>query len=645
MQPSEEFIRREPYFTIVTDPRYLAANRTAEAEREFFRSGENDVAEIYDIARQRVVVNFAPRRVLEYGCGIGRLAVALAQRAEHVTAVDISPAMLAAARRADNVSYIRAAELNDSKFDLVTCFLVLQRLPRHAGLALVRQLLDRLDDGGVLVAQVPFHRPPKPLGWLRERVPGINALANLARRKPLDTPLIPATAYDVGEIVRIVREAGCSDPYLVFTRHGDADAVVLYTRRLPRREEQAAARDETFIDVDDLIARSSLDDLNRTAERYFASITQWDEHLAKPFSRADDAPAMLINLAVLLQGLRLSPGDVVLDFGGGTGWLSRFLTQLGCRAIVLDVSATALDMARALYERMPVAGAQPAPQFLHFDGHRIDLPDASIDRIVCFDAFHHAPNPGEMIREFARVLKPGGIAGFAEPGPHHSQTPQSQFEMRTYGVVESDIHLEQIRDAAMDTGFAEMRVAALNVPPFHLTVEQYNDLLDGGPTAMRWDEWSRAFMRDVRDFFLVKRGETALDSRHGHALACVIEAGLKPGLPNVVHVVARNTGRALWLPSGVEPGAVNLGCHLYDADGKLIRFDHAWADLTPDKRAVAPGETVETTMTLPPLEAGRYRLEFDLVAARVGWFAQFGSKPALVLLSREDGEGSPAAQT
>src|SRR3984893_8684979 len=106
MKPSEEFIRREPYFTIVTDPRYLSANRTPEAEQEFFRSGERDVAEIYDIARQRVVVNFAPRRVLEYGCGIGRLAVALAGRAEQVTAVDVSPAMLAAARRADNIEYI-----------------------------------------------------------------------------------------------------------------------------------------------------------------------------------------------------------------------------------------------------------------------------------------------------------------------------------------------------------------------------------------------------------------------------------------------------------------------------------------------------------------------------------------------------------
>jgi SAM-dependent methyltransferase len=636
MRRSEGFIQREPYFFILTDPRYLSARRTAEAEREFFRSGERDVAEIYEIARQRVMVAFMPRQVLEYGCGIGRLAVPLAERAEHVTAVDASPAMLAAAKSAPNIDYVSvdAFRASPAKFELITCYNVLQRLPRAQGLALLRELLERLDHGGVLVAQVPFHRP-SPLvktvaGWVREHVPGTNALVNLARRKPLDTPLFTTQTYDVEEITAMVRAAGCGDPYLVFGKHGDAEAVVMYARKRPRVERTDMARDETFIDVRDMIAQHSIEDLNRTAETYFSSLVNWDHHLAKPFSSMDEAPAMLINLATLLQGLRLSVDDVVLDFGGGTGWLSRLLTQFGCRAILLDVSATALRMAQELYARLPVIGTQPEPRFLQFDGRRIDLPDDSVDRILCFDAFHHAPNPDEVIREFARVLKPGGIAGFAEPGPRHSQTPQSQFEMRTHGVVEADIDIEAIRAVAFDAGFAQMRIAALNVPPFHVTVEQFNDLLDGGPTAARWNEWTRAFMHNVRVFFLLKSGEMALDSRHGEALACTIEARIID--PTHVHVSARNAGRALWLPSGVAPGAVNLGCHLYDADGKLIRFDHAWADLTPDKRAVAPGETVETIMELPPIEPGRYEIEIDLVASRVGWFAQLGSKPARLVL-------------
>ena len=77
---------------------------------------------------------------------------------------------------------------------------------------------------------------------------------------------------------------------------------------------------------------------------------------------------------------------------------------------------------------------------------------------------------------------------------------------------------------------------------------------------------------------------------------------------------------------------MNLGCHLYDQNGKLLRLDFVWADLTSDKRPIAPGESAETIITLPPLEKGDYEIEIDCVANRVGWFAQFGSKPARVAI-------------
>jgi hypothetical protein len=36
------------------------------------------------------------------------------------------------------------------------------------------------------------------------------------------------------------------------------------------------------------------------------------------------------------------------------------------------------------------------------------------------------------------------------------------------------------------------------------------------------------------------------------------------------------------------------------------------------------------TVALPPLPKGRYVVEIDCVADRVGWFAQLGSRPARV---------------
>jgi hypothetical protein len=54
--------------------------------------------------------------------------------------------------------------------------------------------------------------------------------------------------------------------------------------------------------------------------------------------------------------------------------------QLGCKVIACHVSAAALEIGRELYSRNPPAGDRPTPEFLLFDGHRIDIADASVDR-------------------------------------------------------------------------------------------------------------------------------------------------------------------------------------------------------------------------------------------------------------------------
>src|SRR4029077_9140353 len=160
-----------------------------------------------------------------------------------------------------------------------------------------------------------------------------------------------------------------------------------------------------------------------------------------------------------------------------SGWLSRFLTQMGCRVIVMDVAPTALRIARELYARQPVIGDHPAPVFLEYDGRRIDLPDAGIDRIVCFDAFHHAANPRAVIADFARVLAGGGIAGFVEPGPRHAEAPRSQFESQIYGVVERDVDVHDLWRTAKTVGFSEMRMCVFHAPPYHVSLAEYEDLL------------------------------------------------------------------------------------------------------------------------------------------------------------------------
>ena len=377
--------------------------------------------------------------------------------------------------------------------------------------------------------------------------------------------------------------------------------------------------------------------LNETAEQYFASIKDWDGLLAKPLANVDDAPALLNHFAQVLNGLQLAPGMTVLDFGAGSGWASRWLTQLGMQVIALDVSRTALKIGEALYARQPVFGKRPAPRFLPFNGRRIELDDASVDRIVCLDTLHHVLNPEEVLREMSRILKPGGMAGFSEPGPRHSKSFQSQYEMRNYKVLEDDVDIHRIWDAARAAGFQRLRVAVFSPHTMLLSLDEFDDYLKGGEANRQFAESTRARLEDLRLFFLQKGPLNAvLDSTRRNNLAGKLEvtlaaASAKAGTPLHARVVVTNTGRATWLPRSAPRGGVLLGCRLFDASGKLIDLDYGRFPLTPGEgRAIAPGETLTVELDVPAPPKGRYLLEWDLVAESVGWFSTVGLVPARV---------------
>jgi SAM-dependent methyltransferase len=659
---------------VLTSPRFRRTNLTPDREREFFASGEALVDAMLRTIELRLAPHFAPTAILEYGCGVGRLALPLAghaaRRAGSVVAVDRSAAMLRIARAEaerrglTNIAFCTPAELEATPrtFDFITCYLVLQRMAPAEGVALIRRLVARLASGGIGAFHVPYGTTTSPLvdasRWLREHVPALNGLANVVRRHPYDQPFIPTHTYDLTEIFRVIDEAAIEAVHVGFDRHEGLATALLFVEKPMNRQQDARAdqgrlpRSSTgsadggaelappdgdrAIDVRDLVARTSVEEFNRTAEAYFASLTGTEHQLAKPFSHADEAPSLLIDAATLLQGLRLAPGMTVLEFGAGTGWLSRFLTQLGCRAILLDVSPTALMMARELYDRLPIIGQRPAPEFLLFDGRRIDLPDASVERIISFHAFHHAPDPAAILREFGRVLAPGGIAAFAEPGPRHSRAPFSQFEMRAYGVVENDVDVHELWRVARDAGFADIKVAIFRGVPFHASLSEFEDFLAGGTTGAQFVDSTRVFLRNVRTFFLFKAGPERADSRRIEGLACEMHATGPDGLviegrPIAIDAIVTNTGSATWLPSSAAAGSVSIGAHVYDEPSeRLLAFAAAIAPPVDPPREIAPGETVRCRITIPPQQRGRYIVELDCVASGVTWFAPIGSRPARV---------------
>ena len=98
----------------------------------------------------------------------------------------------------------------------------------------------------------------------------------------------------------------------------------------------------------------------------------------------------------ILDGLR--PG-VALDAACGTGRHSAYLASLGHTVIGVDSSPEMLARARAKV---------PAGEFHEADLHALPLPDDHVDLIVCGLAVMHVPDLVPVLREFVRVLRPGG---------------------------------------------------------------------------------------------------------------------------------------------------------------------------------------------------------------------------------------------
>jgi SAM-dependent methyltransferase len=385
-----------------------------------------------------------------------------------------------------------------------------------------------------------------------------------------------------------------------------------------------------LIDVKDLIARYSSAEHAARADAYFAGMTDDDKILRKPFFGIRETQANLHGTATILQLLRPFQGARVLDFGAGTGWFSRMLAMLECKPIAVDVSKFALELGQRAFERDPIA-AGLSVDWRVFDGITLPIDDESVDRIVCFDSFHHVADQAATLREFHRVLVPGGRIAFHEPGPNHSKSPVSQFEMRQHEVIENDIVIEDIWALAEGIGFTALELALGGPRSTTMPLDHYNRVTRGDATLKDM----AALLQNLTDaaaslrMFAITKGEDINDSRTGIGLAGTIAVQLTQITSETIrgHVRAVNTGQTAWRPSVGAPGGVWLG--VKEPDNKVeIDCGRIWLSDTP----ILPGEAVEVDFTLPAPPTRPTRLTFDLVAELVTWFEMQGTTPVSFLI-------------
>jgi hypothetical protein len=236
------------------------------------------------------------------------------------------------------------------------------------------------------------------------------------------------------------------------------------------------------------------------------------------------------------------------------------------------------------------------------------------------------PSQELVLREFARVLKPGGIAGFSEPGPHHSKHAGAQFEMRNFRVIENDIDLTYIDNVGKLYGFTEMKIAVAPIHPTMVPLESLESFF-ADPRPYVAGIYERVTNYPV--FFMYKGDPTIRDSRTLEGLCAEIKVDQRMITTDsssaiLLRLEALNSSPKTWLPSGAALGSVNIGGFLERTDSteivpaKEFRFSLS-------RTNVEPGETANAEINLGPLESGSYRFDIDLVSEQVCWFQTYSN--------------------
>src|ERR1041384_1508124 len=89
----------DPYYAVSTFDKFRKENLTEANKEDFFQSGFEHINKIWDEIEENFDNNFTPQKGLDFGCGVGRLVVPLAEKCETVLGVDISNLMLEEAIR------------------------------------------------------------------------------------------------------------------------------------------------------------------------------------------------------------------------------------------------------------------------------------------------------------------------------------------------------------------------------------------------------------------------------------------------------------------------------------------------------------------------------------------------------------------
>lgn len=237
----EDIASTEAYFGVSTHDRFIASNLDEAGRADFFESGVNHVAMLWNELEAVTGKELLPEIAMDYGCGVGRVLVPLAERSGSVVGVDISTGMIEEARK--NLDHVGVTKYelksvdefmrdDQTVYDFVHSYIVLQHIEPRRGYRIIRKMLEGLRSGGIGMIHLT-HTANAPLTKrIRAKVyrdlPLIHVLSGKIRGET--RPFIPMYSYDMERFAAIMTEHKCRKLKSVPTDHGYLGEMVFFVK-------------------------------------------------------------------------------------------------------------------------------------------------------------------------------------------------------------------------------------------------------------------------------------------------------------------------------------------------------------------------------------------------------------------------------
>lgn len=211
--------------------------------------------------------------------------------------------------------------------------------------------------------------------------------------------------------------------------------------------------------------------------------------------------------AGVYQRAGLDRAASILDVGCGSGAVTADLTAW------TSATVTAVDVEPRMARRTRRAWDGPV---LAADGRALPFPDATFDAVVCHLVLMWTPHPVQVVREMARVVRPGGaVVAVMEPDyggkVHHPENPLIDLVWKGESIRRrgGDPHAgRRLRDHFVAAGLqADVGIGNLDVATPEQDLDQWRrnrryyrrTLQDSGFAPADIDAWEAEYLQALSD--------------------------------------------------------------------------------------------------------------------------------------------------